>query len=127
MTTKTKKTQVSHAQFFQLCEEMRNKRETILAMCKSRDDLAVMMRDTMKFPIASSTVRNAMEAIGLRLPRGGRASAKGTHGNNTRIILRTLIGLLNKLGEPVPADVQAAYERTRDGVASSNGHANGAH
>lgn len=107
----TKKVCLSNIQFFQLCEEIRNKREEIQKNCRTKLAVHTMMSATMAFPLSRSSVNAALKGIGIVLERATATAKKEKSKNNTRTLVVAIWHLYEKLGEIPSAAFQALHAR----------------
>lgn len=117
-----KKSQVSNAQFYAICNELQNKREQIIKECKSRLQVATWMVQKLGITPSDHCVKNALETVGVELERQPRGDCAKKGRNNARVIATALYRLYKKLGEEVPADLLATVSRLNPSAVSL-GHA----
>lgn len=97
---------LSHVQFFQLCEELRNRKEVVERQCKSITEVSRFMSGVMQLPVSTSAAKNAMAAVNIVLPEKPK---KNKH-PSVRVLTNAIVRLYRKLGEEVPQQLQELYE-----------------
>lgn len=102
-----KRKAITHEQFFRLCEEMRNHREQIVD-CASPKEVVEVIKGHIDFDPAIDSINSALAAVNIQpnyrsRKRTGGAGAK----RRADAFCRAIVGLYQKLGEQVPADLVA--------------------
>lgn len=113
------KARLTHSQFFELTEAIRNQQEVIMKTCWKPAQVTVLIAKYLNFPISQGAVDTALEMTKVQLavkPVGINANAKKQHGNNTRVLSKYLIELYKALGQEVPQELLDLHVRTFDGV-----------
>lgn len=94
---------ITHVQFFQLCDALRNKQEVVQKECSSVRDVKALMDAILGWPVPLNSVEKALDTVNItitnkRTSRTGASSA-------SHILIRAVSHLYNKLGEPLPKDL----------------------
>lgn len=115
------KNRITHVQFFQVCEELRNQREQIEKNCNKRSEVIAMIEPKLGFVIPGSTIEEALKTVGITLK-----PKKGNYSNDARIktakvLAKAIKHLYEKLGEPIPTDLAEICGRLDLGVGLSTG------
>jgi hypothetical protein len=102
-----KRLRITHRQFFKICEELRNRRETILAEKPTQGQLAKIIGETLKMHVGIGTIREACEEIGLEwapvIKRAGQNATEKKH--RMRVLGRAIVTLFRQLGMQPPDDL----------------------
>ncbi len=108
-----KKKRLSNMDFLKLCDEVRNNRETIVKEIHNNQQLADYLIKIVGINVGPSSIPSILEATGTQLDRrDGRSLSNEGKTRNTRILTKTLVQLLDKLGEKIPFDLLELYERS---------------
>lgn len=107
--------QVTNQQFFQICNELQNKREQIVKECKSRLQVATWMKQKLGIDCSDHCVKNALAAVGVELEKV-KVNRVQKGKENAKVISKALYRLYRKLGEEVPADLLEVVMRLNPGM-----------
>jgi hypothetical protein len=121
----TTRNALSAQQKFKVAQELVGMEKEVREAGMSRDQVAAIMTDRLKFTVTNGNVLTAQQMTGIRWkPRTGGGSAGGKYGTGykyrTAVLIRqvaalrrAVMTLCSRLGESVPDDVaDAAWEET---------------
>ncbi len=112
--TRKARNQVTNAQFFQMCDEMRTHREVLVKECRSIKEVIPWLEKRIGLAPSYHAVENALITVNIELDNRPKVlNFAGTSAN--KIISRALLDLFNKLGETAPADLIEVVDRLHKG------------
>lgn len=110
----SKRSNLTHPQFFQVCETIRNHREEIVSTQHNLVELSHYLKGKVGFSVSTGACKVALESVGVELVSDKASRKRGiveTARGNTRVISRELVRLYRKLGEEVHPDLIKVMER----------------
>lgn len=100
-TQKPKRQALSNSQFFQVCNELLNRREEVTSTCHTLAQVAAYLAERTKLNVTESAARTALKSTGVELTPVKRERTKErTH--HLRVIGNALLKLYNQLGATPP-------------------------
>lgn len=115
MNERRKRVQLTNQQFFQICNELQNKREVFTKECHNLREAIDWVWKTLNIKCSIHAINNAMEATGIQLERKShKNNILKTGKSNTRTITNALYRLYKKLGEEVPQSLADLYARINE-------------
>jgi hypothetical protein len=103
-----KKNRITHQQFFEICECLRNHREKVLAECSSNVSVARLVSGLVQFQVPDAAAANALGSIGLVLTKKPAQKPKN---NSVRVLASAILKLYIKLGECPPDNLLELVEK----------------
>lgn len=99
MNDKIQRTNLSHAQFYRLCEWIKN---ADLTGCHTKREAARRAATGLGFDVSDSSIGNALETTGVELqaPEGA-----GKRRDRSVIVARALVEFMKQLGTTPPDDL----------------------
>jgi hypothetical protein len=102
------KVQVTHAQFFKLCEWLKT---ADISTRFSYVEVARLASETLQFGVSPYAAENAMNTLEMKLVERPRSTSPDK--DRVRILARALSDLMAELGKEVPADLLAITGRSQ--------------
>lgn len=120
---KQKSNRITHAQFFRLCEELRNCRETVES-CGSYKEAVAVIGAKVDFIVPVGTMEEAIKTVGITLAkrkRSGSNFSEAARIKTAKVLAGAIANLFEKLGEKVPEDFAELLTRLNLGIGLSTG------
>ncbi|TXH51675.1 MAG: hypothetical protein E6Q97_17975 [Desulfurellales bacterium] len=105
MIIKAQRKALTHIKFFELCELVKKHRHEITNNGAAAS--VQMLSADMGVELSVVSIREACAAVGIELSRSPGRRAKG---DKSRLLAAHLVHLYRKLGEPVPAGLDALWK-----------------
>lgn len=102
---------MTRKQFFQLCEEMRNRREWLTKEQPRMQDCLRDLSAKLGFTVNDRAIVEAQEITQIHWQAKRRPPRDaGARKQRTRTIMEAILDLYRRLGEPAPAGLLAEYQ-----------------
>jgi hypothetical protein len=113
-----KRGQLSHAQFYQLCEQIRLNAQKFKDEKVTADDAATFLSRRLGFPVGRSQIKTARKAVGTDwVPKINTSNRKAELLSATA---RAVAVLYHKLNEQLPEEFSALLNPGRNGKAADH-------
>ena len=102
---------LTNIEFLAICDLLRNHAETVMSECHRLADVAKFVKDKLGKDVALHSLSNCLKATGVRIKLMGHAVANESRVKTIGILSLAILGLYEKLGEVVPADLAELIEK----------------
>lgn len=106
MTETKSKNVLTHAQFYQLCNWLKEQ-DLDKAKIYTMTQLCHVARTALGSPVSPNSIGVAMSELKIELPKRPIMDTSFAGNDRIRVIAKVLVDVLNKLGEEVPPELNA--------------------